>query len=101
MKEKDNLLGSVMGSKNIVFHFPRILDGLNPFFSFGQLNNRNAILPQSVILNGDHIDVEFEKQAAFANSVKQLFISCAEGEFHLNVSFDEKGEVKGISEAKF
>ena len=101
MKEKDGFLSSVMGSKRIVFHFPRVLDGMNPYFSFGPLNNRNAILPASVILNGDHIDVEFEKQSSFANSVKPLYISSAEGAFYVNVSFDGNGDVKGISEVKF
>ena len=101
MKEKDGFLSSVMGSKSIVFHFPRILDGMNPYFSFGPLNNRNAILPASVILNGDHIDVEFEKQSSFANTVKPLYISSAEGAFYVNVSFDGNGDVKGISEVKF
>ena len=101
MKEKDGFLSSMMGSKSIVFHFPRILDGMNPYFSFGPLNNRNAILPASVILNGDHIDVEFEKQSSFANTVKPLYISSAEGAFYVNVSFDGNGDVKGISEVKF
>lgn len=101
IKDKEGLLGSVMGSKKIVFHFPRILDGLNPYFSFGQLNNKDAIMPISVILNGDHIDVEFEKQSSFANTVKPLFISSAEGMFYMDVSFDEKGDVKKVSEMKF
>ena len=74
---------------------------MNPYFSFGPLNNRNAILPASVILNGDHIDVEFEKQSSFANTVKPLYISSAEGAFYVNVSFDGNGDVKGISEVKF
>ena len=101
IKDKNGLLGTVMGSKKIVFHFPRVLDGLNPFFSFGPLNNKDAILPASVILNGDHIDVEFEKQSSFANSVKPLFISSAEGVFYMDVTFDEKGDVIKISEMKF
>jgi hypothetical protein len=101
MKDKDGLLSSVMKSKNIVFHFPRALDGLNPYFSFGQLNNKDAVMPVSVILNGDHIDVSFEKQSSFAGTVKPLFISSADGVFYMDVSFDENGEVKDISEMKF
>ena len=101
MKNKDGLLSSVIKSKNIVFHFPRALDGLNPYFSFGQLNNKDAVMPVSVILNGDHIDVSFEKQSSFAGTVKPLFISSADGVFYMDVSFDENGEVKDISEMKF
>ena len=101
MKDRKGLLGSVMGSKNMAFHFPRILDGLNPYFSFGLLNNKDAVMPVSVILNGEHIDVEFEKQAAWTNTVKPLYISSAEGVFYVDVSFDENGDIKGVSEVKF
>ena len=95
------LLGSVMGSKNMAFHFPRFLDGLNPYFSFGLLNNKDAVMPVSVVLNGDHIDVEFEKQTAWTNTIKPLYISSAEGVFYMDVSFDANGDIKGISEMKF
>ena len=101
MKDRKGILGSVMGSKNMVFHFPRILDGLNPYFSFGLLNNKDAFMPVSVILNGDHIDVEFEKQTAWTNTVKPLYISSAEGAFYMDVSFDANGDIKDISEVKF
>jgi hypothetical protein len=58
-------------------------------------------MPVSVILNGDHIDVEFEKQTTWTNTVKPLYISSAEGAFYMDVSFDENGDIKGISEVKF
>ncbi len=101
MKDRMGLLGSVMGSKNMAFHFPRFLDGLNPYFSFGLLNNKDAVMPVSVVLNGDHIDVEFEKQTAWTNTIKSLYISSAEGVFYMDVSFDANGDIKGISEMKF
>ena len=97
MKDRKGLLGSVMGSKNMAFHFPRILDGLNPYFSFGLLNNKDAVMPVSVVLNGDHIDVEFEKQTAWTNTVKPLYISSAEGVFYMDVSFDANGDPRIMS----
>ena len=47
------------------------------------------------------IVVEFEKQAAWTNTVKPLYISSAEGVFYVDVSFDENGDIKGVSEVKF
>jgi len=106
MKEAGGLIGSVIGSvinsKKIVFHFPRILDGMNPYFSFGQLNKKEAVMPASVILNGDHIDVEFDKRDAFAGKTVPLYISSADGTaFYMDVTFDSTGNVTGISDIKF
>ena len=100
-RDQSGFLNSVFGSKRIAFHFPRVLDGLNPYFSFGPLNKKDVVLPVSVILNGDHIDVEFEKNSSYANTTRQLYISSTEGVFFTDVTFDEKGDVKAISEFKF
>ena len=62
---------------------------------------KDAVMPVSVVLNGDHIDVEFEKQTAWTNTIKSLYISSAEGVFYMDVSFDANGDIKGISEMKF
>lgn len=100
MKKKDGIVGFV-GSKNMVFHFPRILDGVNPYFSFGELNKREAVVPVSVILNGNSIDVEFEKNSDFASKTKPLYVSSAYGAFYLDVTFDENGEPVKVSGVKF
>lgn len=100
-KEKGGLFNSVLGAKRIVFHFPRILDGLNPYFSFGPLNQKDAIIPEAVTLNGDFIDVEFDKKSVSAGKAKQLYISSTDGVLYTDVTFDEDGNVKEISDFKF
>ena len=100
MKKKEGL-GGMIGGKNIVFHFPRNLDGIKPYFSFGKISQREAIYPVSVILNGNWIDVEFEKNGDFVSAKKPLYISSKYGDMFLDVSFDEYGEPKEISKVQF
>lgn len=100
MKKKDGF-GGIIGGKNIVFHFPRSLDAIKPYFSFGKISQREAIYPISVILNGNSIDVEFEKNDAFASRKEPLYISSKYGDLFLDVTFDENAEPKDISKVLF
>lgn len=100
MKKKDGL-GGIIGGKNIVFHFPRSLDAIKPYFSFGKISQREAIYPVSVILNGNSIDVEFEKNDAFASRKESLYISSKYGDLFLDVTFDENAEPREISKVQF
>ena len=97
MKEKEGLLGSMVGAKKMVFHFPRTLVVLNPFFSFGELNSKDAVQASSVVLNGDYIDVSFEKQSSFASKTVPLFVSTLEGKGYFDVTFDAEGNVTKMS----
>ena len=97
MKEKECLLSSMVGSKKMVFHFPRSLVLLNPFFSFGELNSKDAVLSQSVLLNGEHIDVSFEKQTAFASKTVPLYVSTIEGKGYFDITFDAEGNITKMS----
>lgn len=99
-KKKEGL-GGIIGGKNIVFHFPRVLDAIKPYFSFGKINQREAIYPTSFILNGNSIDVEFEKNANFTSRKQELYISSQYGDLFMNVTFDENGEPKEISKVQF
>ena len=101
MKEKEGLLSSVVGSKKIVFHFPRSLVASNPFFSFGELNSKDAVLASSVVLNGENIDVSFEKQSAFASKTVPLFISTLEGKGYFDITFDADGNIAKMSSLKY
>ena len=101
MKEKEGLFSSMVGSKKIVFHFPRQLVVLNPFFSFGELNSKDAVLSQSVLLNGEHIDVSFEKQTAFASKTVPLYVSTIEGKGYFDITFDAEGNITKMSAFKY
>ena len=101
MKEKEGLFSSMVGSKKIVFHFPRQLVVLNPFFSFGELNSKDAVLSQSVLLNGEHIDVSFEKQTAFALKTVPLYVSTIEGKGYFDITFDAEGNITKMSAFKY
>lgn len=102
IKQDEGFLSGVIGGgKQVVFHFPRILDGINPYFSFGELNKVDVIFPKSVVLNGNTIDVEFNLNNRFKSNKLPLYISCTEGVFHMDVSFDENGNVKEMSPVKF
>ncbi len=87
--------------KKMVFHFPRVLEAVNPYFSFGSLNKKSRILPTSVSLNGDAIDVEFEKSDSLKAKTVPLFVSSKYGSFYLDVQFDEDGNPAKISQLKF
>ena len=100
MKKKDGL-GGIIGGKNIVFHFPRSLDAIKPYFSFGKISQREAIYPVSVVLNGNSIDVEFEKNNDFASKKEALYISSKYGDLFLDVTFDDNAEPKEISKVLF
>lgn len=77
------------------------MDGINPYFSFGELNKVDVIFPKSAVLNGNTIDVEFNLNNRFKSNKLPLYISCTEGVFHMDVSFDENGNVKEMSPVKF
>ncbi len=91
----------IMSDKKMVFHFPRVLDVVNPYFSFRALNRKDRILPTSVSLNGDAIDVEFEKSDSLKARTVPLFVSSKYGSFYLDVQFDENGNPVKISQLKF
>lgn len=97
MKEKEGLLSSVVGSKKMVFHFPRSLVTLNPFFSFGELNSKDAVQATSVVLNGENIDVSFDKQTAFASKTIPLYVSTLEGKGYFDITFDADGNISKMS----
>ena len=97
MKEKEGLLSSVVGSKKMVFHFPRSLVTLNPFFSFGELNSKDAVQATSVVLNGENIDVSFDKQTAFASKTVPLYVSTLEGKGYFDITFDADGNITKMS----
>ena len=97
MKEKEGLLSSVVGSKKMVFHFPRTLVTLNPFFSFGELNSKDAVQATSVVLNGENIDVSFDKQTAFASKTVPLYVSTLEGKGYFDITFDADGNISKMS----
>ena len=97
MKEKEGLLSSVVGSKKMVFHFPRSLVTLNPFFSFGELNSKDAVQATSVVLNGENIDVSFDKQTAFASKTVPLYVSTLEGKGYFDITFDADGNISKMS----
>lgn len=97
--EKDDW--KILSDKKMVFHFPRVLDAVNPYFSLGSLNKKDRILPTSVSLNGDAIDVEFEKNDSLKAKTVPLFVSSKYGSFYLNVQFDEDGNPTKISQLKF
>ena len=100
VKKKDGLAGMV-GGKNFVFHFPRNLDAVKPYFSFGKISQREAIYPISVLLNGNTIDVEFEKNNDFASKKETLYVSSAYGVLSFEVTFDENAEPRTISKVLF
>lgn len=101
MKEKEGLLSSMVGSKKMVFHFPRSLVALNPFFSFGELNSKDAMLASSVVLNGENIDVSFDKQSAFASKTVPLYVSTLEGKGYFDITFDADGNITKMSAFKY
>lgn len=100
MKNKEGLLSGVVKSKKMVFHFPRSLDVLNPYFSFSELNNKDAVHPQSVILNGNNIEVSFEKQSSFSSKTVPLYVSTLEGKGYFDVTFDADGNITKMSTFK-
>ena len=91
----------MIGGKKIVFHFPRNLDAIKPYFSFGKISQREAIYPESVLLNGNLIDVEFEKNSNFALKKETLYVSSTYGVLSFDVTFDENAEPRAISKVLF
>lgn len=98
--KKVNVVTGLFTGDNFVLHFPRIIDCINPYFSFGPLGKKETFMPTSVLLNGNTVDVEFRYNSDFKGKTVPLYVTTEYGSFSLDVTFDEKAVPAKIGKVK-
>lgn len=98
--KKANFVTGLISGDDFVLHFPRIIDCINPYFSFGMLGKSGSVMPSSVILNGNTIDVEFKYNSDFKGKTVPLNVTSESGSFTVDVTFSEKAVPTAVGKVK-